>query len=262
MVHAFMGLTRATIKANNALKRIEPILKKIEVPWLQTFFKTDASNGYWAANFFLTDAYWLAFLLILGQMCYLRIGLMARGRTYNCERYRHLTNTRPRPRAGVDGHHTKRSCLRLFRWPAVFKTKIINPAYKNIGRAGGMLDIVLWLWKPSATGPLGSCLFEKGWRAKAKLVLVSLYPSSLLRQKRSKQSYNLLPEPPPRCTASQCDSKVGVRHWNGKLSAPREEQGLCYTRTGMTPASGHERLKGDICYGNAIQIPNLNLYAC
>lgn len=74
MVHAFMGLNRATIKANYPMKRIEPILKKIGAPWSQAFFKTDASDGYWAVGVFPAHAYRLAFSSVLGQMCYLRMG--------------------------------------------------------------------------------------------------------------------------------------------------------------------------------------------
>ena len=50
MVHAFVQLNKATMKANYPTRRIEPILKKVGVPWLRYFFKTDASNGYWAVG--------------------------------------------------------------------------------------------------------------------------------------------------------------------------------------------------------------------
>ena len=46
MVHAFMQLNKATIKANYLIKHIEPILRKISALWLIHFFKTDVSNGY------------------------------------------------------------------------------------------------------------------------------------------------------------------------------------------------------------------------
>lgn len=55
MMHAFMSLNRATIKANYLMKRIELILKKIRAPWLKIFFKTDASNGYWAVKVFSAE---------------------------------------------------------------------------------------------------------------------------------------------------------------------------------------------------------------
>lgn len=74
MVHAFMQLNKATIKANYPMKRIEPILRKIAAPWLTHFFKTDASNGYWAVGVFPPHAYRLAFSSAMGQMCYLRMG--------------------------------------------------------------------------------------------------------------------------------------------------------------------------------------------
>lgn len=74
MVHAFMKLNGATIKANYPMRRIEPILKKIGAPWLSYFFKTDASNGYWAVGIFPPHAYRLAFSTVMGQMCYLRMG--------------------------------------------------------------------------------------------------------------------------------------------------------------------------------------------
>ena len=74
MVHAFMQLNRATIKANYPMRRIEPILRKISSPSLSHFFKTDASNGYWAVGVFPPHAYRLAFSSCMGQMCYLRMG--------------------------------------------------------------------------------------------------------------------------------------------------------------------------------------------
>ena len=56
------------------MKRIEPILRKIAAPWLNYFFKTDASNGYWAVGVFPAHAYRLAFSSAMGQICYLRMG--------------------------------------------------------------------------------------------------------------------------------------------------------------------------------------------
>ena len=46
MVHAFMGLDRATIKANYPMKRIEPVPKNIGAPWLQSFFKQTSQEGF------------------------------------------------------------------------------------------------------------------------------------------------------------------------------------------------------------------------
>lgn len=74
MVHNYIPINGATIKAQYPMRRIEPILKAMTQSKVQVMFKADASNGYWAVKTIPEDQYKTAFVTILGQYMYTRMG--------------------------------------------------------------------------------------------------------------------------------------------------------------------------------------------
>ena len=74
MVHAFIPINDATIKAQYTMRRMEPVLHDISQSHIKCLFQADASNGYWAVPLHPEHAYKSAFSSAFGQMCYLRMG--------------------------------------------------------------------------------------------------------------------------------------------------------------------------------------------
>lgn len=75
MVHTYCALNNATIKSNYPMKNLEPIINDLAKDTRQYYFTSDAANGYWAVPLLAEHAYKTAFNTILGQCCYLRMGM-------------------------------------------------------------------------------------------------------------------------------------------------------------------------------------------
>lgn len=86
MVHTYCALNNVTIKTNYPMKRMEPIINGLAKSSRRFYFSGDASNGYWAVPLLAEHAYKTAFNTVMGQCCYLRMGMGLTGapHTYAC----------------------------------------------------------------------------------------------------------------------------------------------------------------------------------
>lgn len=75
MVHTYCALNKATIKSNYPMKRMEPIINGLSKNTRRYFFSGDAANGYYAVPLLAEHAYKTAFNTVMGQCCYLRMGM-------------------------------------------------------------------------------------------------------------------------------------------------------------------------------------------
>lgn len=91
MVHTYCALNDATIKSNYPMKRMEPIISGLAKGSRRFYFTGDATNGYYAVPLLAEHAYKTAFSTVLGQCCYLRMGMGLTGSPHTYARLKDLT---------------------------------------------------------------------------------------------------------------------------------------------------------------------------
>ncbi|RDW59800.1 hypothetical protein BP6252_12887 [Coleophoma cylindrospora] len=90
MVHRYIPINAATLKANYPMRRIEDTINALSNPTMKYFFSADAANGYWAVPIYEPHQYKTGFHSSLGQFCYT---VMGQGLTGACGTYARLKDT-------------------------------------------------------------------------------------------------------------------------------------------------------------------------
>lgn len=105
MVHTYCALNDATIKSNYPMKRMEPIINGLAKESRRYFFSGDAANGYYAVAMEPLHAYKTAFNTVLGQCCYLRMGMGLTGAPHTYARLKDITfGPIPKPSEEISIH--------------------------------------------------------------------------------------------------------------------------------------------------------------
>ena len=91
MVHTYCALNRATIKSNYPMKRMEPIVNGLTKASQRYYFSGDTANGYYAVPLLREHAYKTAFNSVLGQCCYLCMGMGLLGAPHTYAKLKDVT---------------------------------------------------------------------------------------------------------------------------------------------------------------------------
>ena len=91
MVHTYCALNRATIKSNYPMKRMEPIINGLAKDSRRYYFSGDAANGYYPVPLLPKHTYKTAFNSVLGQCCYLRMGMGLLGAPHTYTKLKDMT---------------------------------------------------------------------------------------------------------------------------------------------------------------------------
>lgn len=118
MVHTYCALNNATIKSNYPMKLMEPILNDLAKESRRYYFTADAANGYWAVPLLAAHAYKTAFSTVLGQCCYLRMGMGLSGAPHTYAMLKDITfGPIPQPNPEPSVFEVVKSCPSLaFRY--------------------------------------------------------------------------------------------------------------------------------------------------